>query len=548
MSDSNCSSATPGLEVPVVPERPAAPRRALDGDGSSGAGAPRSRISGGRRGPASSRRGPDVSVLFVEINEADRHFLEKFIKAGKLPTFARMRREGAFVTTRVPGWAFTSERSWREIMPWIVWPSLYTGLSAEEHGILAFGQDTSRIIGKCIWDVLDRRGLSVGVVGSLLSYPPRNHGHAAFYVPENLADDAECFPPEARPLQEFCVASSRNYSESFLRQSLLGLYHLLQTPRCGVSLETLARVIAQLPSEKLLGKTREPERAMLLSYLVFDAFKHLYAKHRPRFASIHMNHVAYMQHRYWRAAEPERFPEGLSETDVRFFGSVAERAAYEQKLEPCIERSFIHTDRQLAELAQLAEEGTVIVIGTGLGQGPVDPIDGIHNPVVRLVREVEFFDAVGLTDYRVLHQMNPDLTVTFRDADAAARAKPVAEGFYVQAGRPLFNVDQKGHQLFLEFVMPRGLFGRTDGVFIRHRDRGDLRFPFARHVSQHTTNDQSTAQHHDAGWLLLWGKGRSVGALRKSLAVTEVAPALLSLYGIEPQAWQTLSAPAFILA
>jgi hypothetical protein len=96
--------------------------------------------------------------------------------------------------------------------------------------------------------------------------------------------------------------------------------------------------------------------------------------------------------------------------------------------------------------------------------------------------------------------------------------------------------------------MPRGLFGRTDGVFIRHRDRGDLRFPFARHVSQHPTNDQSTAQHHDAGWLLLWGKGRSVGALRKSIDVTEVAPALLSLYGIEPQAWQTLSAPAFILA
>src|SRR5689334_24629369 len=168
MSDSDCISAAPGALSPVAVERPAAPRRALDGDGAGGTGAPRSRISSGRREPASSRRGPDVSVLFVEINEADRHFLEKFIKAGKLPTFARMRREGAFVSTRVPGWAFTSERSWREIMPWIVWPSLYTGLSAEEHGILAFGQDTSRIVGKCIWDVLDRRGLSVGVVGSLL--------------------------------------------------------------------------------------------------------------------------------------------------------------------------------------------------------------------------------------------------------------------------------------------------------------------------------------------------------------------------------------------
>jgi hypothetical protein len=287
---------------------------------------------------------------------------------------------------------------------------------------------------------------------------------------------------------------------------------------------------------------------MLLSYLVFDAFKHLYAKHRPRYASIHLNHVAYMQHRYWRAAEPERFPEGLSETDARFFGTSEERSAYERKLGPCIERSFAYTDRQLAELCELVDEGTVLVVGTGLGQGPVDPIDGIHNPVVRLIREQEFFDAVGLKSYRVLHQMNPDLTITLADEAAAAKAKPVVEGFYVQSGHPLFNVDQRGNQLFCEFVMPRGLFGKTDGVFIAHEARPDLRFPFGRHVSQHPTNDQSTAQHHDAGWLLLWGKGRAVTALRKSLPVTEVAPALLSLYGIEPQPWQSLSSPAFALS
>jgi type I phosphodiesterase/nucleotide pyrophosphatase len=490
----------------------------------------------------------NVSVVFVEVNEADRHFLEKFIKAGKLPTLSRMRREGAFVTTRVPGWAYKDERSWREIMPWIIWPTLYTGLSPSEHGILAFGQDTSSIVGKCLWDVLDRAGLSVGVLGSLLSHPPRNHGNAAFYIPENLADDAQCFPAEARPLQEFCVASSRNYSENLVKQALQGVYQLLQTPRCGVRLETLARVLGQLPSEKVLGKTREAERAMLLSYLVFDAFKHLYAKHRPRYASIHLNHVAYMQHRYWRAAEPERFPAGLSETDARFFGTSEERSAYERKLGPCIERSFAYTDRQLSELCDLVDDGTVLVVGTGLGQGPVDPIDGIHNPVVRLIREREFFDAAGLQRYRVLHQMNPDITITFPDEAAAVNAKPVVEGFFVQPGRPLFNVDQRGHQLFCEFVMPRGLFGKTEGVFIAHADRVGLRFPFDRHVSQHPTNDQSTAQHHDAGWLLLWGKGRAVSALRKSLPVTEVAPALLSLYGIEPQPWQSLTAPAFALS
>jgi hypothetical protein len=42
-----------------------------------------------------------------------------------------------------------------------------------------------------------------------------------------------------------------------------------------------------------------------------------------------MDHVAHMQHRYWRAAEPDRFHEGLSETDARFFTSADERSRHE---------------------------------------------------------------------------------------------------------------------------------------------------------------------------------------------------------------------------
>lgn len=487
----------------------------------------------------------ELSILFVEINEADRHFLDTFIAEGKLPTLARMTREGALLSTTIPGWEYRDERSFREIMPWIIWPTLYTGIPAHEHGIVAFGQDTSAITGKCIWDVLDQHGLSTGVLGSLLSYPPRTHGHAAFYIPESLADDADCFPAEARPLQEFCVASSRGYSEDFAAQALASLGHLARTPRCGVRLRTLARVVGQLPIEKLLGKTHEPERAMLLSYLVFDAYKHLVKKHRPRFASIHMNHVAYMQHRYWRAAEPTRFPAELSETDARFFAAPRERDAYERKLGRRIEQAFAYTDQQLAELIELAGDDTMIVVGTGLGQAPVDPVAGIHNPVVRLVRERDLFDGAGLRDYRVLHQMNPDLTITFADAAAAERAEAIVGGFHVHPGQPLFVVMRARHQLFCEFVMPRGLFGKTDGVLIRHAARPELAFAFGDHVSQHPTNDQSTAQHRDEGWLLLWHKGgRQVRALRPSISVTEVAPALLGLYGIAPQPWQSLEAPA----
>jgi hypothetical protein len=236
------------------------------------------------------------------------------------------------VTTRIPTWQPTAPKAWRDISPWIIWPSLYTGLAPNEHGIAAFGQDSSSLRGRCIWDVLDAHGVSVGVCGSLMSFPPRSAGNARFYIPESLAEEAACFPDEARPAQEFCVFTARNYSESFGPKAVEALRLLLRTPKSGVRFDTLLRILSQPAREALIGSWREPERAMLHSYIVFDAFRKLFRRYRPHFATVHMNHVAYMQHRFWRAAEPERFERTLSETDSRFFRNTEARDRYERKL------------------------------------------------------------------------------------------------------------------------------------------------------------------------------------------------------------------------
>lgn len=157
-----------------------------------------------------SRRNPPV--LFLELNEAERYWIDKFVTAQKLPFFQRLITDGVCLATSIPDFDPDCDRAWRTITPWIIWPSVYTGMTPREHGIIAFGQDTTPIQGRCVWDVLDKSGVSVGVFGSLLSYPPRNAGAARYYVPESLADEADCFPHEARPVQEFSVFTSRNYS------------------------------------------------------------------------------------------------------------------------------------------------------------------------------------------------------------------------------------------------------------------------------------------------------------------------------------------------
>ena len=90
---------------------------------------------------------PSVSVRMLELNEADAHFLDALVARGKLPGFRRMLDEGVRLTTRIGGWAAGAERAWRSISPWIIWPTIYTGLRPEEHGLVAFGQDARRSAG-----------------------------------------------------------------------------------------------------------------------------------------------------------------------------------------------------------------------------------------------------------------------------------------------------------------------------------------------------------------------------------------------------------------
>jgi len=178
------------------------------------------------------------------------------------------------------------------------------------------------------------------------------------------------------------------------------------------------------------------------------------------------------------------------------------------------------------------------VIGTALGQKPHDPVHEIHNPVVRLVHERELFAALGFPDAQVLTQMNPDVSLTLPDERAAERAEDVLRGLYVHPGKPLFEVDRRGRQVFLELLMPKRQRGETLPP-IRHATLTGFQVPFERHVHEHPTNDQSTAQHDESGLLLAYCAGRDLEMVRPEIPVTDIAPTILSWFGIGPQPWMT---------
>lgn len=109
-------------------------------------------------------------IVMLGMDSCDPDLVDDMIRRGKLPNFARLRREGAR----------GSLRSIQPLLSPVVWTSISTGMTPERHGIFDFvteqnGQavpvSSHMRQADTVWELLARSGVSVGVVGWLVSYP-----------------------------------------------------------------------------------------------------------------------------------------------------------------------------------------------------------------------------------------------------------------------------------------------------------------------------------------------------------------------------------------
>src|ERR1041384_8147474 len=105
-------------------------------------------------------------VILFELNEVPLRIVQYFIHARPDSTLARLfPRAKKFETV-------TEDAG--ELSPWITWPSLHRGVPNSKHYIQNFGQPVDEVDREFppIWKLLADKGISVGVFGSLHTYPP----------------------------------------------------------------------------------------------------------------------------------------------------------------------------------------------------------------------------------------------------------------------------------------------------------------------------------------------------------------------------------------
>jgi hypothetical protein len=377
-------------------------------------------------------------ILLLEINEVPWRLIDRYICRPEYPHIrAFFAASHHFTSLAVDS---------GELSPWVTWPTLHRGMGNDRHGIRDLGQDPSTFKGKPIWQEVREAGGSIGICGSMQSWPPVEPGPGGFYVPDTFAHDAACIPAYLRPLQAFNLEQVRRNarlvdaalpstgSKTALASALV---------RSGIRPSTLLEIALQLAGERLDGRLRL-RRPIYQAVLFWDVFrKHFDALRPPAFSTFFTNHVAGVMHRYWCDVFPEDFPERTVPAG--------------QSLEPLMRFALRVLDRMLADVLDWAgrNEDLVVVFASSMGQGAVHR--DTHEGVELLVEDLPaLLRHAGLEagDYRPLLAMVPQVAIEVDDAGKRKTVKEQLEGVACANGERFVSVREAGISLSITLGTP----------------------------------------------------------------------------------------------
>ena len=214
-------------------------------------------------------------VLLVEINEITWQVVDALVaRHGEnyLPNLARLRRQGTW------GVQVADERA-PHLDPWITWVTAHTGVPREMHGASVLEQDQATITSPRTWEIAARAGLSVGVFGSVGSYPPAQLN--GFVVPGPFAPGPETYPAALEPIQALNRVYTQVQNRTRRAPGPLELGRLaLNLVKLGLRPSTMMAVASHLWKERVNPSWRW-RRPALQPIINFDFFARQYRAVQP---------------------------------------------------------------------------------------------------------------------------------------------------------------------------------------------------------------------------------------------------------------------------
>lgn len=368
-------------------------------------------------------------LLFLELNEINFEFLQRYIDRGELPNFRDVFARHGFEETE-------SEQRYDELEPWIQWVTAHTGLTYAEHGVYRLGDIVGTDLPQ-IWEQLEEVGLKVGAISPMnAKYRLRD---PAFFIPDPWTDTGvRAGGVDTRFFEAIRQAVNDNATGGLNKKSMLDF------AVGGLRNASPLNYAAYL---RLAGAARGKawSKAMFLDQVLTDLFIRLVRSKKPDFATLFLNAGAHIQHHYMFNAAVYEGPHRNPAWYVR------------PEEDPLLDVYRLY-DRILGQV-QRAFPRARLMLATGLHQVPY----GETAFYWRLTDHAAFLRRLEIPFQSVEPRMSRDFLVACASIEAAGEAERRLSLVRADDGTPIFTVDNRGTDLFVMLSYPHDI---PDGMSV----------------------------------------------------------------------------------
>jgi hypothetical protein len=360
-------------------------------------------------------------LILVALNEINFDIARAYVEPLGLTAIKRLL-DGHGIRT-------TAEDRYDLLEPWIQWPSIHTGLRAEEHGIFRLGDIVATGVPQ-IFEQLEQRGLRVGCVSPMNA---ANRMRApAYFIPDPWTQTPTDDSWWSRHLAASISQAVNDNAQSHI------------TPRSAVVLALASVRFARARNYDLYWSLARRSRgapwrkALFLDLFLHDLHLRLFQARRADFSTIFFNAGAHIQHHYF-----------FNSPFLKKHGVANPEWYVPPDVDPLGEMLQVY-DRILADHLGLAD--TEVVVATGLSQRPYDRAKFYY----RLRDHRAFLTAIGVPCSRVEPRMTRDFLIAFHDErEAAAGVSRLEQCRMAGSGERLFGeIDNRGRSVFVTLTYP----------------------------------------------------------------------------------------------
>ncbi len=335
----------------------------------------RSGVTGAGGMAAAGAETPRVAIIGVD--GCDWEKLGPLVESGRLPNFRRIMDRGAYgpLMSEPP---LVSPR---------IWTTIATGKTADKHGIRDFVNEAGVPVNATmrsaapVWDIVGSFGLPVGVVGWYVTWPVDEVN--GFLLSDRLHS---LLRGPVQMLQSLGGRPTNERLESFGAFTFDAGYK--RYPRDDLRFQ-LNRIVD------------EPLRWGYLRDAIYSRMSTtLTPAYRPALSAVYLRGVDFVQHFFWKYADPEPFG-GVPKEDISAYGEV-------------IDSYYVYTDVLLGRLLEALGDDINIIVVSDHGFKPrrdLDPdrpqLTGTHDVAGVIIASGPAFRAAGWIEGATIFDIAP---------------------------------------------------------------------------------------------------------------------------------------------